>query len=302
MSSLPHPVPSRLSHLTAELYGREDDTLIAWQRACAEAAETRRGQHDEERLRKALTLAQDGHVELGADGFAVVTSGQTPYHVQADVSCTCPDFARRRVTCKHLLAVHLHEHALALLWVPEEPLKAPLPGAEPPKAWTPPPTPSAPSQPPARAAATWDVHEAQTSACVRVRIGAMEVTYTIRGTSDDEVIDRLDATLQRLRDTCEIHERRAAERAKAREAVLEQAQPAPALTPADLHTLLQQTVVQALAAQNNGATANGHATSQTPASPPRCPAHGDMRESTKQPGTWFCTQKLPTGKYCPNKA
>jgi hypothetical protein len=299
MANLPHAVPSRLSHLTAALYGREDDTLIAWQRACAQAAETRRGQHDEERLRKALTLAQDGHVELGAAGAAVVTSGQTPYHVQADVSCTCPDFARRRVTCKHLLAVQLHQDALALLWVPEEPLKAPLPGAEPPRAWMPPPAPSAPT---ARAAAAWDVHEAQTSACVRVRIGDLDVTYTIRGTSDDDVIDRLDATLERLRDTCEVHELRAAERAKARAAALVQAQQAPALSPEDLHTLLQQTVLQALAAQNNGAAANGHANGHTPMSPPRCPAHGDMRESTKQPGTWFCTQKLPNGKYCPSKA
>lgn len=298
MSSVQHPVPSRLSHLTAEIYGREDDTLIAWQRACAQAAETRRGQHDDERLRKALTLAQNGHVELGAAGAAVVTSGQTPYHVQADVSCTCPDFARRRVTCKHLLAVQLHQDALALLWVPEEPLTAPLPGAEPPRAWMPPPAPSAPT---ARAAAAWDVHEAQTSACVRVRIGDMEVTYTIRGTSDDEVIDRLDATLQRLRDTCEVHERRAAERAKARAAVLVEAQPAPALSPEDLHTLLQQTVLHALAAQNNGAAATGHANGHAPTSPPRCPEHGVMRES-KKPGTWFCPQKLEGGTYCERKA
>jgi hypothetical protein len=70
-----HQVPSRLSHLTAELYGREDDTLIAWQRACAQAAETRRGQHDEERLRKALQLAHDGAVELH-DGFALVAERQ----------------------------------------------------------------------------------------------------------------------------------------------------------------------------------------------------------------------------------
>jgi hypothetical protein len=295
-----------MAHLTAELYGREDDTLIAWQRACAQAAETRRGQHDEERLRKALTLAQDGAVELH-DGFAVVASGNAHYQVQDGGACNCPDHARRGGPCKHLLAVHLHQDALPLLWVPEEPLKAPLPGAEPPRAWMPPPAPSAPT---ARAATTWDVHEAQTSACVRVRIGDMEVTYTIRGTTDDEVLHRVDATLERLRDTCEVHERRAAERAKARATVLAEAQPAAALTPAELHTLLehtaqqaaQQAVQQALKAQNNGATGNGHTTGHTPTSPPRCPAHGDMRESTKKPGTWFCTQKLPDGTYCASKA
>jgi len=129
MATVPHLVPSRTAHAIAALYGHDDDTLVAWQRACAQAAETRRGQHDEDRLRKALTLAQDGHVEVEDDGSAVVTSGQTPYHVQADGSCHCPDFARRRVTCKHALAVQLHQHALDLLWVPEEPLAAPLPGS-----------------------------------------------------------------------------------------------------------------------------------------------------------------------------
>ena len=47
--------------------------------------------------------------------------------LQADGACHCPDFARRRVTCKHALAVQLHQHALDLLWVPAEPLAAPLP-------------------------------------------------------------------------------------------------------------------------------------------------------------------------------
>ena len=64
MSSLPHPVPSRMVQNVAALYGHEDETLVAWQRSCAQAAETLRGQHDEDRLRKALPLAQDGHVTL----------------------------------------------------------------------------------------------------------------------------------------------------------------------------------------------------------------------------------------------
>ena len=79
------------------------------------------------------------------------------------------------MTCKHALAVQLHQHALDLLWVPEEPLAAPLPGAEPPKAWTPPP---APSQPTARHSAAWDVHEAPVSSCFKIRVGAFEWTHT----------------------------------------------------------------------------------------------------------------------------
>jgi len=31
-----------LSHLTAALYGRDDDTLLAWQRFCAQAADALR--------------------------------------------------------------------------------------------------------------------------------------------------------------------------------------------------------------------------------------------------------------------
>jgi len=41
MATVAHPAPSRLTHLTAELSGVDDDTLIAWQRACAQAAEAR---------------------------------------------------------------------------------------------------------------------------------------------------------------------------------------------------------------------------------------------------------------------
>ena len=75
MSSLPHSMPSRTAHAIAALYGHEDDTLLAWQRFCAQAAEALRAHHDPERLTKALRLAQDGHVALEADGYALVTSG-----------------------------------------------------------------------------------------------------------------------------------------------------------------------------------------------------------------------------------
>jgi len=72
MASVPHPVPSRLAHNVAALYGHEDDTLLAWQRFCAQAAEALRPQPDPEWLSKALALAQGGHVALAEDGYAVV--------------------------------------------------------------------------------------------------------------------------------------------------------------------------------------------------------------------------------------
>jgi len=63
MASVAHPLPSRTAQNIAALYGHEDETLVAWQRFCAQAAETLRTQHDSERLTKALALAQGGHVE-----------------------------------------------------------------------------------------------------------------------------------------------------------------------------------------------------------------------------------------------
>ena len=89
MTSLPHPLPSRTAQNIAALYGHEDETLLAWQRFCAQAAETLRPQHDPERLTTALALAQGGHVEVEDDGFAVVTSGTKLYHVHADGRCDC---------------------------------------------------------------------------------------------------------------------------------------------------------------------------------------------------------------------
>ena len=108
MATVPHPVPSRTAHAIAALYGHDDDTLVAWQRACAEAAEALRPQPDEDRLRKALTLAQDGHVTLEDDGFATVESRGKHYQVQADGACACPDAQHRGATCKHALAVQIH--------------------------------------------------------------------------------------------------------------------------------------------------------------------------------------------------
>ena len=154
MASLPHPVPSRLAHNVAALYGHEDDTLMAWQRFCAQAAEALRPQPDPERLRKALALAQGGHVEVEDDGFAVVTSGTKLYHVQADGSCDCPDYQHRAVSCKHVLAVLIHTRAHEL--VAPSPSPAPLAAAASPPA----PTPTKPTrQAKLRSSAAWDVHE-----------------------------------------------------------------------------------------------------------------------------------------------
>ena len=112
MTSLPHPVPSRMAHNVAVLFGHEDDTLIAWQRACVQAAEALRPQHESERLSKALALAQDGAVVLEDDGSATVQgSGAQPYTVHGTL-CDCPDAQKRGRPCKHALAVQIHQQAM----------------------------------------------------------------------------------------------------------------------------------------------------------------------------------------------
>ena len=150
MTSLPHPVPSRMAQNVAALYGHEDETLVAWQRCCAQAAEALRPQPDPERLRKALALAQGGHVEVEDDGFAVVTSGTKLYHVQADGSCDCPDYQNRRTPCKHVLAVLIHTRAQELV----APSQAKASALAAPSA---PAKPTRPAKP--RHSAAWDVHE-----------------------------------------------------------------------------------------------------------------------------------------------
>jgi hypothetical protein len=301
MSNVPHPVPSRIAHLTAELYGQADDHLLAWQHTCAQVSDALRAHHASERLGKALALAQGGAVELDSDGFAVVTSGTQLYHVQADGRCDCPDYAQRSAPCKHVLAVLIHTKAHELLApsasAAHEPAPTPKRPARSRSSATAAPAPAVPTS------AAWQVQEAPTSACFKWRIGQAELTYTFRGATDAEVLARFRETLPLLHDILDACQTRADERAAARDAALAQAHAPQTPAPTDVHALIQQAVQQALAALSPSHTApNGHANGHTPASPPRCPSHGAMRESTKAPGTWFCTQKLPDGAYCTHKA
>ena len=83
MASVAHPLPSRMTQNVAALCGHTDDTLVAWQHACVQAAEALRPPPDRERLAKALALAQDGAVTLADDGRATVHGhGPQPYTVE----------------------------------------------------------------------------------------------------------------------------------------------------------------------------------------------------------------------------
>jgi hypothetical protein len=289
-----------LAHLTAELYGREDATLLAWQRTCTQVSDALRPQHAGDRLTKALALAQDGSVELASDDRALVHSGDQRYAVLADGTCACPDYVHRGMPCKHALAVLIHTQALALL----EPAGAvPAPStpaaAAPPRRGRPSRLPALATPPPAPTSATWNVQEAPTSACFKWRMGTAELLYTFRGVDDGEVLQRIATQLPLLQELVDGYEARAEAQACARAAERAAAQAA-AQAPPTVHELVQQAVQQALAARSGQAT-NGQAASRD-AGPPQCPEHGAMRESTKAPGTWYCTQKLANGAFCKAKA
>ena len=141
-----------------------DDTMIAWQQACTQAADALRPQHDRERLAKALALAHEGAVTLDDDGAALVTSHGTRYRIDADGLCHCPDMQNRGVACKHVLALQIHRQATAALTTS-----------------TPDATPLATAQvEPLPSTDRWAVTEAPASCCVRLHIGELELMYTMR--------------------------------------------------------------------------------------------------------------------------
>jgi hypothetical protein len=280
MTTVPHPVPSRIAQNIAALFGHEDDTLLAWLRFCAQAAEALRQQHDPERLRKALALAQDGQVVLEDDGVATVTSGANHYTVQADGTCDCPDYTKRGAPCKHMLAVLIHVKAQALL-APSASDAAQLPAAA-----TPPSSAPAPHTRPARprSSAAWDVHEAPVSSCFKIRVGALEWTHTMRARDDAELQTRLQAFLPTFRDITAALEVLHAEREAAKAAPAAPVLP-PASAPTDLQALLQQAVQQALATHTNG-QANG---TPPPAPPSQGTAAANGGAAPDDQQTGFCS-------------
>jgi SWIM zinc finger len=305
MATVPHAVPSRTAHAIATLYGHEDETLIAWQRFCAQAAEALRPQPDPERLSKALALAQGGHVEVEDDGFAVVTSGTKLYHVQADGSCDCPDYQNRRTSCKHVLAVLIHARAQELVASSPSPASPAAASSTP----APAPTPTKPMrQAKPRHSAAWDVHEAPVSSCFKIRVGAFEWTHTMRATDDAELHTRVQAFVPTFREVVAALDALQAARdaVKAAPAVPHQPPAAPAAAPqADLQALVQQAVQQALAAQANGQPpSTGAAPSGAPPDDQQtgcCSLHqAEMTEHTDPASgdTWYSHYCDETQRYC----
>src|SRR5262249_51507476 len=130
------------------------------------------------------------------DGTASVQSGKQTYRLAPD--CPCADATHRAELCTHTLAVELHRRALALR-DSTAPASSPTAAAAPAGA-TPPPNAAAP---PATALAEntrqerlpsadrWEVTEAPASCCLRLRVGELEILYTMRDVTDAELTSRV---------------------------------------------------------------------------------------------------------------
>jgi len=287
MSSVPHAIPSHMTHIVAALSGHTDETLVDWQQACVHAADALQPPPDPERLTKALALAQDGAVALESDGAALVTSNGTRYRVEADGTCHCPDVQHRGAPCKHTLAVQIHQQATASL--------APSAGAAPPPAATPQPAPTQDTRqgrPPS--ADRWDVTEAPASCCLRLRIGELELMYTMRDVSDAELTSRVQHLVPWVQDVLDQARERQAHldtRRQQREAAptttpvvppLSPPPVPPANVPTDLQALLQQAVQQALAAH-----ATSHEVPPANGTVPGTPPPGAPADEDQETG--FCS-------------
>jgi len=167
----------------------------------------------------------------------------------------------------------------------------------------------------------WDVTEAPASCCLRLRVGELEIMYTMRDVSDTELTDRVQHLVPWVQDLLDQARERQAQlealrqqRAAAKVAPDAPAQPPgptppPASAPADLPALLQQAVQQALAAQ-----ANGQAAGTPPPAPPSngpaqpaptpegwCARHQvQMEPHSNERGSWW-SHRLADGSYCKGK-
>jgi hypothetical protein len=160
------------------------------------------------RIAAAVKIVANGDVEIKDDGTASVRSqqgGKTTYHV-ANGGCSCPDYRKAfEGWCKHRIAHAIYRRAKALVTQKLHELEAPatetppaaephmehaLPFSPPADACTPPPADHTAWM--TGSSKTWKVTEAPLSTCLKLRIGVVEWTHTVRAQTDAELRTRLD--------------------------------------------------------------------------------------------------------------
>src|SRR5215813_9698936 len=201
-TTISHPSPTTQAQAIADLTGYEDAATLHWQQACVQAANTLtalpNGRYVTvrmERMRQGLELAQRGAVTLSEDGedlSAVVRSGHNIYQVDTRLlTCACADYQKHLQACKHLMAVEIHLGALGLL-----PPSAPEPAAAEEPAPVQDPAPMAP----APSTASWPISEAPASLNIKLKVGGMELMYTMRDIDDLKLQRRATMSLPWLTD------------------------------------------------------------------------------------------------------
>jgi SWIM zinc finger len=301
-TTVSHPLPSAQAQAIADLTGYEDAATLRWQQACVQAANTLtalpNGRYVNvrmERMRQGLELAQRGAVTLPEDGeqlSAVVRSGNNIYQVDTRLlTCTCAEYQKHLQACKHLLAVEVHLGALGLL-----PPSAPEPAAAEEPAPVQDPAPMAPAPSTAR----WPISEAPASLNIKLRVGNMELMYTMRDVDDLKLQRRATMSLPWLTDIlhgCEANlaarQQEAEEERKVRQRSLDEQ--------------IAAAVAAAMKAQATASpTGNG---ARKPPAPPAlepttdtdpswCPIHRcKMERRTNERGSWY-SHRLSSGAYC----
>jgi len=260
-------------------------------------------------------------VTLHPDGTASVQSGKQTYRLAPD--CPCADATHRAELCKHTLAVELHRRALALLdsttlapassptAVAAPAGAAPSISAEAPPAATPPAPIEDPHQERLPSAARWDVNEAPASCCLRLRVGEIELMYTMRDVSDADLTDRVQHLVPWVQDILD----QARERQALLDTLRQQREAASASSasqarnvPSDLQARIDQAVQLALAAHqatsNGTPPANGQASeAKIPAVPEGwCDLHqAAMERRSNARGSWYSHWLASEKRYCKGK-
>ena len=319
-TTVSHPLPSAQAQAIADLTGYEDAATLRWQQACVQEANTLtalpNGRYVNvrmERIRQGLELAQRGGVTLPEDGeelSAVVRSGSNLSQVDTRLlTCTCADYQKHLQACKHLLAAAIHTGALGLAGRAEELLNPP--------AVEPAITTSLPRAAPTTA--NWPISEAPASLNIKLKIGNMELMFTMRDVDDLKLQRRATMSLPWLQEIlhgCEAH---LAARQQEAERTLKQAEEERQAQARSLDEQIAAAVAAAMQAQtsrNNGQNPQQH-TAAAPHQPPEaerlasapdhdpgwCPKHQvTMRwheGNARGPG-WFSHQ-LADGSYCKGK-
>jgi hypothetical protein len=319
-TTVSHPLPSTQAHAIADLTGYEDAATLRWQQACVQAANTLTALPNGgyvnvrmERMRPGLELAQRGAVTLPEEGeqlSAVVRSGSTLYQVDTRLlTCTCADYQKHLQACKHLLAAEIHTGALGLAGRVEEPLNPPAP--------EPAMTTSQPHAAPCTA--TWPISEAPASLNIKLKVGNMELMFTMRDVDDLKLQRRAAMSLPWLQEIlhgCEANLAARQQEAERRRQPAEEERQAQARSLDEQIAAAVQAAMRAQASRHNGHSPQQR-TATAPPQPPDaerlasahdhdpswCPKHQvTMRwhdGNARGPG-WFSHQ-LADGSYCKGK-